>query len=288
VVDVQVPQLIVQQQLLSWTRASEVLADLAGVQISEGTLASLIERCSAQLAEVEEQIKEALVKANVLHQEETGLYVNGLRYWMHVACTAQLTHDAVHPKRGKAALDAIGILPRFAGTSVHDGWHSYFLYACSHALCLVHLLRELTFLAEEQQQEWAAELKTLLLDMKAAGEQARLAGQSVLHPLEVDDWEAQYTSLLAQVDELNPVAQAPAGKKGRPKERRIYGHHRAVRGQKTSRAHSSVVRKDWLGSPICGREELIHSTRFPTLPTTWGFSIQMLDIWREDLPRKRT
>ena len=36
-----------------------------------------------------EHIKEALVKADVLHQNETGLYVKGVRYWMHVACTAQ-------------------------------------------------------------------------------------------------------------------------------------------------------------------------------------------------------
>src|SRR5258708_12818543 len=78
---------------------------------------------------------------------------------MHVACTDQLTQCAVPHQRGKAALDAIGILPRFGGTSVHDGWRSYFLYACAHALCLVHLLRELTFLAEEQRLEWAADLK---------------------------------------------------------------------------------------------------------------------------------
>jgi transposase len=209
---------LVQQQLLSWTRACEVLTDLLGVQISEGTLASLIERCAQNLREVEDHIKEALVKAEVLHQDETGLYVKGLRSWMHVACTAQLTHYAVHHKRGKEALDAIGILPRFQGTSVHDGWHSYFLYACSHALCLIHLLRELTFLAEEQQQKWAAELKTVLLEMKAATEEARLVGKTALHPLEVDEWKAQYTSLLAQGDELNPVAQAPPGKKGRPKQ----------------------------------------------------------------------
>ncbi len=209
---------LVQQQLLPWSRACEVLTDLVGVQPSRGTLASLIECCAQNLSAVEEQIKEALVKAEVLHQDETGLYVNGLRSWMHVACTSQLTHYAVHPKRGKAALDAIGILPRFKGTSVHDGWHSYFLYTCSHALCLVHVLRELTFLAEEQQQEWAAELKTLLLEMKAATEEARLADKASLHPLEVDDWKAQFWELLAQGDELNPVAQAPPGKKGRAKQ----------------------------------------------------------------------
>ncbi len=66
---------LVQQQLLPWARACEVLSDLVGVQMSEGTLASLIERCAQNLSEVEEHIKEALVKAEVLHQDETGLYV---------------------------------------------------------------------------------------------------------------------------------------------------------------------------------------------------------------------
>jgi transposase len=209
---------LVHQQLLPWARACEVLADLLGVHISEGTLASLTERCAKNLRAVEGQIKEALVKAEVLHQDETGLYVKGVRCWMHVASTAQLTHYAVHPKRGKAALEAIGIMPRFRGTSVHDGWRSYFLYACTHALCLVHVLRELTFLAEEQGLEWARDLKALLLDMKEATEQARAQGRATLHPLEVEDWQAQFMALLAQADATTPTAQAPPGKKGRVKQ----------------------------------------------------------------------
>jgi len=209
---------LVQQQLLPWARACEVLSDLVGAQISEGTLASLIERCAQNLGEVEEQIKQALVKADVLHQDETGLYVKGVRQWMHVACTAQLTHYAVHQKRGKEALDAIGIMPRFGGTSVHDGWRSYFLYPCSHALCLVHLLRELTFLAEEQRLEWAADLKALLLDMKEATDEARKLGLAMLHPLEVEDWQAQFVALVAHADATTPTAQAPPGKRGRAKQ----------------------------------------------------------------------
>jgi transposase len=209
---------LIHQQLLPWARACEVLSDLLGVQISEGTLASLIERCAQNLGEVEEHIKDALVRADVLHQDETGLHVKGMRYWMHVACTAQLTHYAVHPKRGKEALDAIGILPRFQGTSVHDGWRSYFLYACRHALCLVHVLRELTFLAEEQRLEWAADLKALLLEMKDATDQAREQGLATLHPLEVQDWQAQFLALVAHADATTPTAQAPPGTKGRVKQ----------------------------------------------------------------------
>src|SRR6266516_4206673 len=169
---------LVQQQLLPYERASEVIEDLLGPSMSVGTLQALVERCAAQLAPVEQQIKIALSRAEVLHQDESGLYVAGKRHWMHVSATEHLTHYAVHRKRGKEALDAIGILKDFQGVSVHDGWRSYWHYLCRHGLCNVHHLRELTFLEEEQQQGWAAEMKELLLSMKAAVAEARAVGRS--------------------------------------------------------------------------------------------------------------
>jgi transposase len=143
---------LVQQQLLPYERVSELFFDLFGQPISVATLVSLVQRCAEQLAVVEQQIKTTLGQAEVLHQDETGLSVGGTRHWVHVSATATLTHYAVHPKRGKEALDAIGILPSFRGVSVHDGWRSYWAYACGHATCNVHLMRDLTFLFEEQQQ----------------------------------------------------------------------------------------------------------------------------------------
>src|SRR5512135_1015566 len=209
---------LVQQQLLPLARACEVMEDLLAASMSEGTLCDLIGRCASNLTEVEQHIKEALLASSVIHQDETGLYVAGHRQWMHVTCTPRLTHYAVHASRGHAALDAIGILPRFAGTSVHDGWRSYFLYGCLHALCLVHLLRELTFLAEEQGLQWAADLKALLLDMKEATDQAREQHFATVHPLEVADWQAQFVALVAQADATTSTAQAPPGTKGRAKQ----------------------------------------------------------------------
>jgi transposase len=210
---------LVEQQLLPYERACEVIEDLLGPAMSVGTLAGLVERCAEQLAPVEQQIKAALSRAQVLHQDETGLYVAGKRHWMHVSATEQLTHYAVHPKRGKEALDAIGILADFAGVSVHDGWGSYWQFLCQHAGCNVHHLRELTFLEEEQRQAWAAEMKELLLDLKAAVEQARAQGRTCLHPLEVADWKARYAALLADGYQTNPPDPPPVtSKKGRRKQ----------------------------------------------------------------------
>jgi len=209
---------LVEQQLLPLARACEVMRDLLGVQMSEGTICDLITRCALRLASVEQQIKAALMQSEVIHQDETGLQVAGTRHWMHVTCTPTLTHYHVDKSRGQAALEAIGILPQFAGISVHDGWGSYFLYDCQHAACIVHLLRDLVFLAEEQEAVWAADLKELLLDMKQATDQAREQGKSWLDPLEVLDWEAQFLRLLDDGDQAHPRATAPPGKRGRCKQ----------------------------------------------------------------------
>ena len=74
---------LVQQQLLPYERACEVVEERLGPSMSVGTLQGLIERCAQQLEPVEQQIKAALSRAEVLHQDETGLYVAGHRHWMH-------------------------------------------------------------------------------------------------------------------------------------------------------------------------------------------------------------
>jgi len=65
------------QQLLPYERACEVVEDLLGPSMSVGTLAELVERSAKQLGPVEQQIKAALSRAEVLHQDETGLSVAG-------------------------------------------------------------------------------------------------------------------------------------------------------------------------------------------------------------------
>jgi len=209
---------LTQQQLLPVERACEVLHEVLGVQMSEGTVSELIKRCAKHLESVEQQIKEALIQTTVIHQDETGLYVAGKRYWMHTSSTPTLTHYHVDPSRGQDALEAIGILPVFQGISIHDAWGSYFLYDCEHAMCLVHILRDLVFQAETQKAVWAIDLKDLLLDMKQATEQARDQAKPWLDPLEVVDWEAAFLRLLDEGDQVTPRATAPPGTKGRIKQ----------------------------------------------------------------------
>ena len=176
------------QQLLPLGRTKETLSDLLGLSLSESTLVGLQARVARTLEPVEEQTKAALIGQKVLHQDESGLYVQGQRWWVHVACTSQLTHYAAHPSRGQEALKAIGILSQFKGISIHDGWQTYFLFLCQHALCGVHLLRDLTFLAQEQGLLWAYKLLKLLLQMRALTLQARAEGLSALPAAVIEEW----------------------------------------------------------------------------------------------------
>lgn len=91
---------LVQGQAVPYARASRILRDLLGVQLQAESRATFVKTCHQQLAEVEHEIKAALVKANVIHQDETGLRVGKQGWWAHVCSTDQLTHYAAHPSRG--------------------------------------------------------------------------------------------------------------------------------------------------------------------------------------------
>jgi transposase len=160
-----------------------------------------------------------LVRAPVLHVDETGVRRGGRLAWAHVASTTRLTHYAVHAKRGSEATDAVGILPNFTGVSVHDGWKPYWRYtACRHALCNIHHLRELTFVEEQYQQSWAKELKDVLREMKDAVAQARAAGLHSLPTAIRETLVTRYRALLAAGHAANPPPQRRPRQRGRVKQ----------------------------------------------------------------------
>jgi transposase len=210
---------LVEQQLIPYARVRELFAELLGAPVSVGTLARWVQQGAQTLQPVEEAIKTALQRAPVLHCDETGVRLAGTLAWAHVACTSQLTHYAIHPQRGTAATDAIGILPSYRGVSVHDGWKPYRAYtACRHALCNIHHLRELTFLEEEYAQAWAKELKGLLLAMKAAVEPARTHGAPALPSATRRAFVARYDDILAAGVAANPPPERTPGQRGRVKQ----------------------------------------------------------------------
>jgi transposase len=210
---------LIEGQVVPYARASQLLQDLLGVHLSAGSIARFVARCHEQLASVEVHLKQALHREMLIHQDETMMRVGTDHRWVHVSATDRLTHYAAHLKRGREALDSIGIVTDFAGTLVHDGWMSYQAYPCQHALCNVHHLRELTFLEEERKQPWAKHLKDLLLERKAAVEHAQATGKRALDVLALGRFHRRYELMLAQgyqANPPNPPAKPP--RRGRTKQ----------------------------------------------------------------------
>ncbi|MCP4945243.1 MAG: IS66 family transposase, partial [Planctomycetaceae bacterium] len=145
-----------QYQLLPYERTCQLVEDLFSHTISQGTLYNWNRECYDNLESTEEQIRQGILASSVAHFDETGIRQQGKLHWLHTAGTERLTYYGLHARRGTEAMNELGILPHYQGRAVHDHWKSYFTFSCDHSLCNAHHLRELTYLAEQHQQVWAA------------------------------------------------------------------------------------------------------------------------------------
>jgi transposase len=135
---------LLDRQHLPIERTAELIADLLGVEVSTGWLCQVQLEAAGKLTGFIGDLKDRLAAEPVLHADETGTRVRTTKHWVHTLCSGLLTLIAVHPKRGRQALEDIGVLGAYAGTLVHDGYASYdYLHALDHAQCHAHLVRHL-------------------------------------------------------------------------------------------------------------------------------------------------
>jgi len=208
---------LTQEQLLPLARTSAVLAEVFGCPVTQGTVERAVADCHDRLAVAEAAIKQGVSAVEVAHVDETGVNIGGKTAWLHVASTPHLTFYAIHQKRGRVAMDAIGVAPQFRGRAVHDGLPSYWHYSqCAHALCNAHHLRELTFVEEHLGQGWAKDLKGLLREIKQAVDDARGQGRAALSAEARQEFARRYDTILDEGMRANPPPP-PTGKRGRPK-----------------------------------------------------------------------
>jgi len=162
-------------------RVCEIFEDIFGIALSPGTCANIDERLFANLEVFEAGLKTHLLMTRVLHFDETGMRCEKKLHWVHVASSQMATFYTIHTKRGREAMDAADVLPRFQGIAVQDHWFPYFAYKqIDHGLCNAHHLRELTFIYEQEKEEWAKRMYDLLI--LATKEVERYAERGALSP----------------------------------------------------------------------------------------------------------
>ena len=215
-------------QLLPYERVSALCGDVFGLPVSKATIEAAEVQADGHLQPFVEEVAAQLRAAPVAHADETGFRVEGRTRWLHVLATEGLTLYHMDDKRGQEAMEAQGILPQFTGRLVHDCWAPYFAYeGCTHGLCGAHLLRELKFAHEEQEQTWAFGMSQWLLylaGLRAARSDAPFSTEALAF------FEAQYEAILARgAVELPSPPERAAGRGRIPKSKSANLHERLVK-----------------------------------------------------------
>ena len=211
---------LTNEGFVSCERTNQLLNGFTQNPISQGSIINFNKEIAATLKPFEQAVIKLLKDQAVLHHDESGMKINGDNYWLHISCTNKLTHYAIDAKRGKEAMDRIGILPYFSGILVHDHFKSYYKYIqCEHSLCNAHHARELTYLFEEEGSIWARKMYTLLMEAKYKVDQAKASGLTSLESNQIESIENKYRLVISQGYEGLPKPEKkPKGKRGKTKK----------------------------------------------------------------------
>jgi transposase len=173
-------------QFLSKQRTAQALAELFGIPLSSGTVAALTARAAGRLDGFLARVREAITTSEMAGFDETGFRVAGALHWVHCARTGKYTLLMVHRRRGKDAIEAMGVLPAFTGTAVHDAWAPYDIYTTpDHQLCCAHALRELQAVTDAAPAGawcWATQAAEALTTMQKLVREAISQGRDSLEP----------------------------------------------------------------------------------------------------------
>lgn len=194
------------QNYIPTERLKEMCLEVFGIPVSEGTINNITRRCSELLKPFEDYVKSKLHQEPVVMFDESGIRIGGSLHWVHSAGTSLYTYYLPHKRRGKLAMDEMGILPGFKGIAIHDGWQSYFDFSCKHGLCNAHHLRELIFLHEEMGQRWAKKMIELLLEIKEKVEKEKSKGRLIMEKL-MHYYECRFKRIVRSGFRENPLSQ---------------------------------------------------------------------------------
>jgi transposase len=209
------------QQLIPEERVAQAMKDLFGAErLCPASLAAWVERRAEQLTPAARHIGALVARARVRHLDETGFRIAGKGQWLHTASTDALTSYRMSAKRGALPTGLKG------GVIVHDHFKPYYaLPRLAHALCNAHHLRELKALIDFEKEQWAWQMRNLLLEANQTVRAAADRQEKGLTPLVLRGLFKRYRAIVkrgfAFHREQKPLARQP-GARGRAPHRPGY------------------------------------------------------------------
>lgn len=130
--------------------------------VTAGGLVQMWHRLAEILQSWYEEIAAEIIRAGVLHADETGWRIDGRLGWLWCFTTPTTTLFAIERSRASPVVLKF-LTAQFAGVLVSDFWAAYHILVCRKQKCLVHLLRDLERVEtyQDTSDDWARFAKKL-------------------------------------------------------------------------------------------------------------------------------
>ena len=155
---------------MPFNRIEECMNDIFGLPISEGGIHCLLKRFTEKATNIYQEIKTKIESSTYVGSDETGAKVNGKKHWFWTWQNDNFTYVVHSVNRGIDTINRVFANGLPNAVLQHDRWSSHFhCKSKDHQLCVVHLLRDLNYIIELYDCDWAKKMKKLLkkaIDLK--------------------------------------------------------------------------------------------------------------------------
>jgi transposase len=192
---------MLDRHFMPYERLKEQFKDMLNLDISEGSISNWSREFAKQLGQSYlKKLKKLLLACKYIHADETGINVAGKNIWAHVNCTDKYTLLQASPKRGTVGITAGGILDKYTGFVIADGWSSYKGLSSIRGIqsCFAHLFRYCVDIGENYKQKWATKMLTFLHSFIASSKKLTASGIKNYSAKERIKYNIQYDKLLKE------------------------------------------------------------------------------------------
>lgn len=170
---------------MSYTTIQRFWRDLAGLDLSRGQLAKIVQKASAAIQRPYDQLRGALAGQDHLGIDESGHKNAGKRHWTWCFRAVRFTVFHIDPSRGSEVLRSV-LGETFGGVIGCDYFSAYHKYMAESGatvqFCMAHLIRDIRFLAEQTNNSVARWGEKLLDWMRKLFHTLHRRGQSTPEP----------------------------------------------------------------------------------------------------------
>jgi transposase len=149
-------------QYLPFKRMTGLFSDVFNLPVCQGSIGNLLQRLGDKSQVVYDAIQNSIAKSRSVGGDETGLKVNGAKFWAWIWQNTTLTFIAISVSRGRQTVQKLfpeGFINAILNS---DRWKTHITtYARGHQLCFAHLLRDLNYLIELESTQWAKNIRDL-------------------------------------------------------------------------------------------------------------------------------